>query len=150
MTGMGRALAELQALFPDGQPVSQHNAAQMPAGKGAYALLIELAKPVAFERAALGSATLSGPLVYAGSANGPGGLRARLGRHLRGQKPVRWHVDELTNAAQSLSAIAIEGGNECAIVARLLKTGRYAAAMRGFGSSDCQRCEAHLLKRVAD
>ena len=31
--------------------------------------------------------------VYVGSALGPGGLAARIGRHARQEKAFRWHVD---------------------------------------------------------
>ncbi len=36
-----------------------------------------------------------GCYVYAGSALGPGGLAARVGRHLRREKTRRWHIDYL-------------------------------------------------------
>ena len=33
--------------------------------------------------------------LYVGSAQGPGGLRARVGRHARRSKSKRWHIDYL-------------------------------------------------------
>lgn len=115
---------------------------------GAYVLLIELAQPVRFSRPALGEAVLSGWLAYVGSARGCGGLRARLGRHFRPGKTVRWHVDELTNAAADMVALAIPDGSECALVERLVQSGRFEPAMAGFGSSDCRHCTAHLLRPI--
>ncbi|WP_428027850.1 GIY-YIG nuclease family protein [Altererythrobacter sp.] len=143
---MADLLAQVEACLPGGVPVEPERSGECTDGKGAYALLIQLARTVRFERAALGVAMLSGWLVYAGSANGPGGLRARLARHFRKGKAIRWHVDELTTRAADIMALAIPGGSECAIVDALLASGRFEVAMPGIGSSDCKNCEAHLLR----
>lgn len=134
--------ALVRALLPDAVEA-------VPQGvTGAYVLLISLAAPVHFKRAALGAHILSGDLLYIGSACGSGGIAARVARHVKRDKSVRWHVDELTNAAQLVSALSIVDGDECAIVARLLGSGRFTPALRGFGSSDCRVCAAHLLEPV--
>ena len=133
-------LSELAGLLPEA-------CAMAPGmGTGAYVLLMDLGNGLRFARSGRGEAVLGGWLVYAGSARGPGGIAARVGRHLRKVKPVRWHVDELTNAAHSVAALAVPGGTECGIVARLVESGRYQVAMKGFGSSDCRVCEGHLLR----
>jgi Uri superfamily endonuclease len=111
-----------------------HDVATLPAEPGAYVLLIRL------ELAAAGLPP--GRYLYCGSARGPGGLRARLGRHLRRGKSIRWHVDRLTEAGEALGAWVFPGGDECALVAAL---GHLPVPIRGFGSSDCRRCAAHLL-----
>lgn len=116
---------------------------------GAYVLVIEPAEPVTFARKGIAATPLSGWLVYAGSARGGGGIGARLRRHFRKDKKVHWHVDELTNAAARMAALAIPGGSECEIVDRLLASGLFETALAGFGSSDCRHCEAHLLRPVA-
>lgn len=134
--------------LPRSSPVGRDMLAQASPAPGAYALLIYLAEPVPFARKGLGSASLAGWHVYAGSARGGGGIRARLQRHFRSGKPVHWHVDELTNAAARIAALAIPGGSECDIVARLLQSGRFTPALPGFGSSDCKICTAHLLRLV--
>lgn len=113
---------------------------------GAYALLIRLDTPLRFFRPALGQAELHGTLIYLGSARGPGGMQARLARHFRRGKAVRWHVDELTNAAADLSALIVAGGAECDLVSLLMQSGQFVPALPGFGSSDCRHCVAHLLK----
>ncbi len=41
-----------------------------------------------------------GHYVYVGSAQGPGGVRARLSRHLRQATRPHWHIDYLTAAAE--------------------------------------------------
>lgn len=143
---VAEVLALLRNALPEGQAFLPDQVDAIGAVPGAYALVIELSKPVTFQRKALGRAELSGLLAYAGSANGPGGMRARLARHMRTEKPVRWHVDELTTCAAAMAAWAVPGGSECEIVAALLATDRFEVAMRGFGSSDCDICPAHLLR----
>ena len=51
--------------------------------------------------------------LYCGSAKGPGGLAARLARHMRHGKAIRWHVDVLTEAGTVLGAWTFPGGDEC-------------------------------------
>lgn len=87
--------------------------------------------------------TLSaGIYLYCGSANGPGGLRARLARHMKRRKSVRWHVDQLTTCGEVLGAWVAPGGNECELVERF---SRLKTPIPGFGSSDCAHCRSHLL-----
>ncbi len=69
-----------------------------PAEPGDYVLVWWLAEtwpdvPVG----RLGTVDLAhGTWVYVGSARGPGGLRARIARHQRPDKPRHWHIDHLT------------------------------------------------------
>jgi Uri superfamily endonuclease len=44
-----------------------------------------------------------GWLAYVGSARGPGGLAARLARHLRHPKPPVWHIDFLRAVARPVA-----------------------------------------------
>jgi hypothetical protein len=60
------------------------NADEAPSLLGAYAMATELT-----DKAAM---MLSGRLPIAR----PGGLKARLSRHMRRGKSVRWYVDQLT------------------------------------------------------
>jgi len=90
-----------------------------------------------------------GHYVYLGSARGPGGLRARVGRHLRLDKARRWHVDHLTARAPITRVVGRPGRSECALVRALLAHPLVAAPVRGFGSSDCRACPAHLLSLPA-
>lgn len=118
-------------------------AATVPAVPGAYVLVIRLdvALPVVLPGRA--AETLSpGRYLYCGSARGPGGLRGRLGRHMRRGKAVRWHVDRLTEAGTVLGAWAVPGGTECALAAELATL---PVPLPGFGSSDCRVCRSHLL-----
>ena len=118
-------------------------ARDIPAVPGAYALAIALADPL--EIAIGGSKRWvlpAGHYLYCGSANGPGGLMARIGRHLRRGKPVHWHEDHLTERATVLGAWIFPGGAECTLATRLA---RVAVPVYGFGSTDCRRCAAHLF-----
>jgi Uri superfamily endonuclease len=113
----------------------------IPAVPGAYGLVIRLDAPLVLTRPK--GVLAPGIYLYCGSANGPGGLKARLGRHLRKDKSIRWHVDHLTNAGQALGAWVVEGGDECALVEALHGL---AVPLPGFGSSDCRTCPSHLLR----
>ncbi len=114
--------------------------------KGAYLLAIELDIPVQTDLTRLGSPRLaSGSYIYAGSAKGPGGLMARVSRHFRRDKTLRWHIDHLTTEADTVAALLIADGDECDLVQRLLASGRFETAIPSFGSSDCDTCEGHLL-----
>ena len=83
-----------------------------------------------------------GGYLYCGSAKGPGGLKARIARHLRTDKKPHWHVDRLTAAALKVTAWAYVGGDECALVRALAPLPH---PIPGFGSSDCPTCPSHLL-----
>ena len=118
----------------------------VPAEPGAYLLLIELAAPLALDIPSLGAATLPpGRYAYGGSAYGPGGLRARIGRHLRRDKALRWHIDRLTAAGRAIGLRAVPGGRECDLVRGLLDLPGTSVPLPGFGSSDCRSCPAHLV-----
>ena len=113
---------------------------------GAYLLLIDLAAPLALAIPRLGVATLApGRYASGGSAYGPGGLRARSGRHLRADKTPRWHVDRLTAAGQVVGVRAVPGARECDLVRGLLEVPGTSVPVPGFGSSDCRACPAHLV-----
>jgi Uri superfamily endonuclease len=116
------------------------------AGPGAYVLVIELTAPFALDHASLPRARLlPGRYAYCGSAYGPGGLKARIARHLRRDKPIRWHVDHLTKAGRIVDVQAVPGGRECDLLRLLLAQHGTSVPVPGFGSSDCRRCPAHLV-----
>jgi Uri superfamily endonuclease len=114
-----------------------------PSAAGAYVLAITIAAPIAVKLARkLVGVLNAGNYLYCGSARGPGGLRARLSRHIRRDKSIRWHVDQLTTQAFVKGVWTFPGGDECKLVKRLsfLQT-----PIQGFGSSDCRQCDSHLL-----
>jgi len=112
--------------------------AEPPVGAGAYALIIDLDHPAA--------GLSSGRYVYAGSAYGPGGIDARVARHLRPAKKPHWHIDRLTAAGRVVDWIAVPGGDECRILAAAMTLPGATVPEPGFGSSDCRRCPAHLVR----
>ncbi len=124
-------------------------ASSAPGEPGAYILLVRLLVPAPLPgRFAGRQPPLLAPGVYAycGSARGPGGLRARLARHLRRDKTKRWHIDWLTTVAEDIAALAIPGGDECALRAALADEPGATHPVPGFGSTDCRMCPSHLLR----
>lgn len=86
-----------------------------------------------------------GLYLYCGSAYGPGGLEARLSRHLKQEKPLRWHIDFLRLGGDVSFVGALEGGSECHLVDRAVQELGADLPIPGFGSSDCRTCTSHLL-----
>lgn len=86
-----------------------------------------------------------GCYAYVGSAFGPGGLEARISRHLRNDKRRHWHIDYLLEWTDVVRIWTNTGNQrlECAL-ARLLATFRGARDVTGFGASDCN-CVSHLV-----
>lgn len=119
---------------------------EIPSDPGAYALVIRLRREFDAPVGALGTIHLAaGCYVYLGSANGPGGIAARVRRHLRADKRMHWHIDRLTGAG-AITDIAVQrGGGECALVDHLLASEGTDVPVAGFGSSDCRQCRAHLI-----
>src|SRR3990172_11736037 len=70
--------------------------AELPSDPGTYALHLRLNRSRWVQIGRLGETRFpAGEYVYIGSAFGPGGLRARLGRHVRGDGQPHWHIDAL-------------------------------------------------------
>jgi len=93
------------------------NADEAPALPGAYAMAIKLADKAAVRLSGRPPITLSiGRYLYCGSAKGPGGLKARLSRHMRRGASVRWHVDQLTERGLVIGSWIFPGGDECELV----------------------------------
>ena len=129
-------------------PCSGSSSCALPSDGGVYALVIELAERVQVRLGRRAAELGPGLYVYIGSARGPGGLRARVERHLRREKKVKWHVDQLTTAASRVLAVvyALSEGRECALTPHLEQLG-FRHPVPGFGSSDCSSgCTSHLLQ----
>ena len=119
----------------------------IPDAKGAYVLLIRLERSADIKLRKRDSIRLQpGRFVYAGSAKGSGGLRARLRRHFRKEKTPHWHIDQLTIRAEEIASLPVSGGDECELVGRLLRCPAFAVAISNFGNTDCKTCETHLLR----
>lgn len=116
---------------------------------GVYRLTIRLSRPVRLRVGRLGTFRLpAGRYVYCGSAQM--NLPARVARHLRRRKPLRWHIDYLlTRPAARVTAVEAFAGHragECALADEARAAGG-VEVVRGFGASDCRRggCGTHLL-----
>jgi sugar fermentation stimulation protein A len=89
----------------------------------------------------------AGTYYYVGSARR--NRTARLARHGRRRKPLRWHVDYLSVWARMLGAILIDADSagECELAEELAR--RMVRPVNHFGASDC-RCKGHLLWEKED
>lgn len=126
----------------------------LPNRPGSYALFLDLPQPMYLEVGRLGGHFFpAGVYAYLGSALGPGGLRGRIGRHLRGGKP-HWHVDWLRPVTQPLAVatLSLDGGStraprlECAWSRALAALPGATVPVSRFGASDCHSgCPAHLV-----
>jgi Uri superfamily endonuclease len=107
-----------------------------------YQLHISVARSLSLSVGRLGHYFFpAGNYVYTGSARRH--LEARIARHLRDEKTLRWHIDWLLTAP-GVCVVAVTRSKfaECALNQR---TGGRTLA-RGFGASDCRkRCESHLM-----
>ncbi len=84
----------------------------------------------------------AGVYFYTGSAQR--NLSARLERHARKSKPLRWHIDYLSVRAEMIGAIVVTGPRqrECELAEEL--AGMFERTAPRFGASDC-RCGGHLF-----
>ena len=66
-------------------------------------------------------------------------------RHLSMSKSMHWHIDWFLEHADVIEVIRIESKNriECE-VSNIVAGMSDSVPMKGFGSSDCTACEAHL------
>jgi Uri superfamily endonuclease len=106
-----------------------------------YQLLIEVARPVRANIGRRGSfAFPAGRYIYTGSARR--NFEARVARHLRQEKTLRWHIDYLL----AMPGVRIAGvrryvEDECAIN----RATPGSVPVPGFGASDCRAgCGSHL------
>lgn len=139
----------MKPVSPKNLPNRRLRAADLPAGPGGgtYVVWLGLTRPRRVAVGRLGTFRLEpGAYAYVGSAQGPGGLSARVGRHLAGSGKPRWHIDHLRRVAAP-SAVWL-----CASPRRWEHD--WAAALASlpgahipvprFGAGDC-RCPAHLF-----
>jgi len=91
----------------------------------------------------------AGIYIYCGAAHGPGGLKARIQRHLSLQTVRFWHFDYLKDRLDILEVWwqVEELNRECESVHALADLPGASFPAAGFGASDCRnRCPAHLVQ----
>jgi len=123
----------------------------IPNSPGVYILHLVLLRRLNLQVGKLGDHDLlPGDYLYVGSASGPGGLRARLGRHLHGSNRRHWHIDWLRPVATPRGYYYLESREqlECVWNQALAHQPGACIPVPGFGASDCNRkptaCAAHL------
>jgi Uri superfamily endonuclease len=113
--------------------------------KGTYLLVFHLREKLSVETKSGRRFYLpKGVYIYVGSAFGSGGIKARVGRHLKRQKKLHWHIDYITTSEgfEPIGVIPFYGKRwECKL-ARFL--GKFLKTVEGFGSTDCS-CKGHLF-----
>lgn len=119
----------------------------LKAESGTYALILRCPSERSIEVGKLGRLNIrKGYYIYIGSAFGPGGVLARVGRHLRIEKAHRWHIDYLRPAV-SLTEVWYSHDprrREIAWAGLFLKGWCDAVPIPGFGAGD-SRLESHLF-----
>jgi Uri superfamily endonuclease len=106
---------------------------------GTYVLVLQSDSDDRISIGRLGSLNLRpGFYLYVGSAFGPGGLRARVGRHSEHLKPMRWHIDYL-RAQTQLKAVVFSNDkqrHEEGWSSQIQGWPDTSIPMQGFGASD--------------
>ena len=114
---------------------------------GTYALILSASDADTIAVGKLGPLLIrKGYYLYVGSAFGPGGIRARLGHHLRPATAPHWHIDYL-RIALAPAAVWVSNDHrrrEHQWAAVLASMAGSAVPLRGFGASDCN-CNSHLF-----
>ena len=119
----------------------------LPDQPGTYVLILRLSRPTTVSVGRLGRFRFpAGWYTYVGSAHGPGGLVARISRHLCSPKPRHWHVDYLRIHGQPVEVwYTVEPQKrECAWAEALFTLPGASIPAPRFGASDCH-CRAHLI-----
>ena len=112
---------------------------------GTYVLILRADREAAVQVGRWGSIRVEpGYYLYVGSALGPGGVQARVERHFRRDKALRWHIDYLTSRGRvtGLALWPADRDLECRIAGILTRS---LDGITGFGCSDC-RCGTHLFR----
>lgn len=116
---------------------------------GTYILVLSLPNCRSISVGSLGMVPFDrGYYMYIGSAFGPGGLNARIGRHLRYIKKHHWHIDYLAAEASIIEVwySKQDDRHECRWAEVLEEESDLTIPVAGFGSSDCS-CSSHLFYR---
>jgi Uri superfamily endonuclease len=135
-----------------GVSLCTNDTAEFPNTPGTYVLWLRIDTVLTVEVGRLGMLEIQpGVVVYVGSAHGPGGLRARLRRHLRTKKTRHWHIDALTTAVPVVGVwyVASPERLECHWAAQIAAQDGVGEPITGFGASDCA-CNTHLFNVSSD
>lgn len=124
-------------------------ARDIPDESGSYCLIFHLENTINVSIGKSGTFLFnSGYYFYFGSANGRGGLRARMKRHISLEKKKFWHLDYLRPHMIFTAAVfSMQMNLECAWCQKIQENNAFIVPVKGFGASDClASCKAHLLR----
>jgi sugar fermentation stimulation protein A len=115
---------------------------------GAYRLLIRINIDTTIKIGALGYHSFKkGIYIYTGSAMK--NLKQRIERHNSKDKKLHWHIDYLLDNPNAkilkIEVYESETKNECDLNQQLINSNNTIIPVKGFGSSDCNICQAHLV-----
>lgn len=120
-----------------------HRFAHRKIMKGVYILVMSLADKSHMKIGSLGAFDFKkGYYAYTGSAMG--GLEQRVGRHLRKDKKLHWHIDYFLRKAGIVACYMRETDSkheECMAAGSFQSAG--GEAVPDFGCGDC-KCNSHL------
>jgi Uri superfamily endonuclease len=121
----------------------------MKSQPGTYALILQIHAKASVQIGRLRQIDIQpGYYIYVGSAFGPGGVRARVSRHCRTDKPKHWHIDYLCKFAIPLAVwISHETEKLEHRWAQIFYERREMTPIQRFGCSDC-KCYSHLFHTV--
>lgn len=134
------------------QTSSDHLIDTLPTLTGTYILHLHLSIHHKIQIGKLGEFTFPpGEYLYVGSAHGPGGLRGRVGHHMRRSDRLHWHIDWLRCIAEVSGYFYLVSKEhlECRWSQYLMQQPGGKVPIPGFGASDCRKkgshCAAHLV-----
>lgn len=139
-------IKQVDILFQEGLE-SHINKFQLPSineEHSLYAVFLEIPEKKAIQIGKLGIFEFpKGTYIYVGSAKR--NIKARINRHIKKEKPFRWHFDYLRPHGNILTVETFDGSiDECSRCKQIKEQYQAKEIIPGFGSSDC-KCPAHLL-----
>ena len=114
---------------------------------GTYALILQSDSTARVQIGHWGLLDLQpGYYIYIGSASGPGGVGARVSRHLRLAKAKHWHIDYLREYLTPQAVwVSYETEQLEHCWAQVFYNLPGLTPIQGFGCSDC-KCYSHLFQ----
>ena len=127
-------------------PQKRLESGSMKPDHGTYALILQSHSTGTIPVGRWGGLDLQlGYYIYVGSTFGPGGVRARISRHLRTDKRKHWHIDYLREHVMPLEAWVSYAAEQLEHKwAEILFETPGITPIQGFGCSDC-KCDSHLF-----
>lgn len=109
-----------------------------------YAIYMDLPSDRSIQIGKLGTFTfIKGTYIYVGSAKR--NIKARVNRHLKKDKPFKWHIDYLRPHCEVIKIITYENSfTECFLAEKIRKENHGTFPVHKFGATDC-KCFSHLI-----